>query len=60
LQLVSNVGAEISFVLPQENVAAFPNFFRELDREKSSMGVVSYGISVTTMEDVFLKVCGSY
>ena len=34
----------------------FPDLLRELDREKATLGVRSYGLSVTTMEEVFLNV----
>ena len=34
----------------------FPALLRELDSEKGALGVRSYGLSVTTMEEVFLNV----
>eukprot|EP01063_Lacrimia_lanifica_P008338 TRINITY_DN153_c1_g2_i1.p1 TRINITY_DN153_c1_g2~~TRINITY_DN153_c1_g2_i1.p1 ORF type:complete len:2021 (+),score=692.58 TRINITY_DN153_c1_g2_i1:98-6160(+) len=34
----------------------FPDLFDELDRSKKSLGVEGYGISVTTLEEVFLKI----
>ena len=34
----------------------FPDLLRELDRDRTTLGVRSYGLSVTTMEEVFLNV----
>jgi ATP-binding cassette subfamily A (ABC1) protein 3 len=38
------------------NKAVFSNLFDELDDNKQQFGIDSYGIAITTMEDVFLKV----
>ena len=53
---VSNVGAELAFVLEKSNLPRFPQLFHELDARIGTQGLTSYGISVTTMEDVFLRV----
>ncbi|XP_048321587.1 ABC transporter A family member 1 isoform X2 [Ziziphus jujuba] len=68
---VSEVGTEISFKLPLASSSSFESMFREiescmrrsvpnsiLDDEKDSIGIESYGISVTTLEEVFLRVAG--
>lgn len=34
----------------------FKNFFTEFDNDLDGLGIRSYGISVTTLEEVFLKV----
>ncbi|CAM9287239.1 unnamed protein product [Heterosigma akashiwo] len=54
--LLSNVGAEISFQLPTDASAAFKPLLNHLDRELAGLGVEAYGISVTTLEEVFLRV----
>lgn len=56
MQCVSDVGAELSFVLPYAELKAFPRLFETLDVRMSRIGITSYGVSVTTLEDVFLKV----
>ena len=56
---VSNVGAELAYVLEKGNLPRFPQLFEDLDLHMGALGVTSYGISVTTMEDVFLRVCSS-
>ncbi|XP_036597535.1 ATP-binding cassette sub-family A member 3-like [Trichosurus vulpecula] len=52
----SNVGAELSFILPKENAERFEQLFTELEQNQQKLGISSYGTSVTTMEEVFLKV----
>ncbi|GLE03144.1 hypothetical protein PINS_up012023 [Pythium insidiosum] len=54
--LLSNVGAEIAFQLPLDASAEFPQLFEDLDSSLEKVGILSYGISVTTMEEVFIKV----
>ncbi|XP_027350044.1 ABC transporter A family member 1 [Abrus precatorius] len=70
---VSEVGTEISFRLPVASSSAFERMFREIEgcmkkpvsnmelsgvSDKDSFGIESYGISVTTLEEVFLRVAG--
>ncbi|XP_078008637.1 phospholipid-transporting ATPase ABCA3-like [Phascolarctos cinereus] len=52
----SNVGAELSFILPKESSYKFEYLFTELEEKQTELGIASYGASVTTMEEVFLKV----
>lgn len=53
---VTDVGAEVSYVLPSSSTHAFPELFDQLEAEKNALGIVSFGVSVTTMEEVFMKV----
>jgi len=67
------VGTEISFRLPMASSSAFESMFREIEGcmkkpvsnmelscngNKDNLGIESYGISVTTLEEVFLRVAG--
>eukprot|EP01135_Chromosphaera_perkinsii_P005752 Nk52_evm52s359 gene=Nk52_evmTU52s359 len=54
--LVSDVGAELTFILPSSNSKKFAGLFQELEETSADLGIQSYGISVTTLEEVFLKV----
>ncbi|XP_053160071.1 ABC-type organic anion transporter ABCA8-like isoform X3 [Hemicordylus capensis] len=45
---------ELSYILPLENVNKFPDLFRDVDQQ-TDQGIVNYGVTVTTLEDVFLK-----
>ena len=59
-KLKTNVGTEISFSLESENnttdSSQLPSFFKELETNKQKLGIESFGLSITTMEEVFLKV----
>uniref|UniRef100_A0A8C8RLL9 ABC transporter domain-containing protein n=1 Tax=Pelusios castaneus TaxID=367368 RepID=A0A8C8RLL9_9SAUR len=48
---------ELSYTLPLENVDKFPALFCGLDSH-SDWGIINYGVSMTTLEDVFLKLEG--
>jgi ATP-binding cassette subfamily A (ABC1) protein 3 len=54
--LLSNAAGEISFRLPFSQAKNFPALFRQLDERMAEWGMESYGISVTTLEEVFLRV----
>ncbi|XP_066192370.1 phospholipid-transporting ATPase ABCA7 [Sylvia atricapilla] len=57
-RLVEDIGHEVLFVLPYSGArdGAFGELFRELDAHLGELGVSSYGISDTTLEEIFLKV----
>ena len=55
-QLLSDVGSELSFQLPLGASPSFPELFSRLEAESKTLGVETYGISVTTLEEVFMKV----
>ncbi|OWZ10303.1 ABC transporter [Phytophthora megakarya] len=55
-QLLSNVGSEIAFQLPLHSSSSFATMFAEMDRQLKTLGLLSYGVSVTTLEEVFIKV----
>ncbi|XP_058537073.1 phospholipid-transporting ATPase ABCA3-like [Ochotona princeps] len=52
----SNVGTELSFILPQEYIYRFEALFTNLERKQAELGIASFGVSITTMEEVFLRV----
>ena len=54
--ILSNVSAELGIQLPVSTTPKFSGLFQELDSLKESLGVSGYGISITTLEEVFLKV----
>ncbi|XP_061740845.1 phospholipid-transporting ATPase ABCA3 [Nerophis ophidion] len=52
----SSAGAELSYILPKESTNRFELLFAELEMNREELGIASYGASVTTMEEVFLRV----
>ncbi|TDH71046.1 hypothetical protein CCR75_004636 [Bremia lactucae] len=55
-QLLSSVGSELAFQLPLASSSTFASLFSDLDVELNNLGLLSYGVSVTTLEEVFIKV----
>lgn len=47
-----NVGAELTYLLPSDKSHLFQQVFEELEQNRQSLGISSYGASVTTMEEV--------
>lgn len=48
--LLSDVSSEITMQLPMDEVKKFPALFNEIDSKKDSLGLTTYGISITTLE----------
>lgn len=55
-KVTSDVGAELAVMLPSEGSGKFAGLFKELDGKIQSAGFASYGISCTTLEEVFLSI----
>lgn len=53
---LSDVGAEQSFRLPFSAAESFVPLFSALDEKKQALNIAEYGISVTTLEEVFIRV----
>ncbi len=53
--LESDASGEIVVNLPDTQMQRFAQLFETLEREKERLDVLNFGLSVTTMEDVFLK-----
>ncbi|CAL8072882.1 unnamed protein product [Orchesella dallaii] len=56
VEIEQNIGAELSYSLPDEKSYVFPIMFKELEDRKEDLGIASYGCSITQMEEVFMKV----
>ncbi|KAI6240849.1 ATP-binding cassette sub-family A member 3 [Aphelenchoides fujianensis] len=52
----SVVGTEAIFLLPEEERPKFSQLFTRLEAQQKQLGITSFGVSVTTMEEVFLRV----
>lgn len=56
VEIDQDIGAELSYSLADEKSALFPEMFEELESRKTELGIASYGASITTMEEVFIRV----
>ncbi|DBA00014.1 TPA: hypothetical protein N0F65_002017 [Lagenidium giganteum] len=59
-KLATDVGTELTFQLPFEASSRFPKLFEALDAQQQALGIESYAISVTTLEEIFLKVAETH
>lgn len=54
-RVTSSIAGEVIFQMPLSNVPLFAGLFRELKATAEGLGVGSYGISLTTLEQVFIS-----
>jgi ATP-binding cassette, subfamily A (ABC1), member 3 len=52
----SEIQSEITVTIPNEYAHKFSQFFEGFDNSLKQLGISSYGISLSTLEEVFLKV----
>uniref|UniRef100_A0AAR2L9H2 P-type phospholipid transporter n=1 Tax=Pygocentrus nattereri TaxID=42514 RepID=A0AAR2L9H2_PYGNA len=57
-RMVEDLGHEITYILPYESAkdGAFVELFHDLDDHLADLSISSYGVSDTTLEEIFLKV----
>ena len=55
-ELVNNIAGEMAYQLPTQSSPHFADLFDTFDAHMQQWAIQSYGISVTTLEQVFLKV----
>lgn len=51
-----NIGSELSYLLTEDRSSVFEAMLSKLEENKKKLGLLSYGVSLTTMEEVFMKV----
>lgn len=50
------MSTEISYQLPIAVSSRFKDFFTALDKDLPKLGLSSYGVGITTLEEVFLRI----
>jgi ATP-binding cassette subfamily A (ABC1) protein 3 len=56
VKIETDIGTELTYVLNESYVSVFQKMFEELEEGSQELGISSYGVSLTTMEEVFLKI----
>uniref|UniRef100_A0A8C5V606 ATP binding cassette subfamily A member 9 n=1 Tax=Microcebus murinus TaxID=30608 RepID=A0A8C5V606_MICMU len=56
-RLTAQTEEKLVYVLPLERTNKFPDLYRDLDK-CSNQGIENYGVSITTLNEVFLKLEG--
>ena len=54
-EVKSNGSGEMIFSLPAQDRKVFGKLFEALEKNKIKMDIGNFGLSITTMEDVFLR-----
>ncbi|XP_023820616.1 retinal-specific ATP-binding cassette transporter isoform X2 [Oryzias latipes] len=57
-KLIESIGQELTYLLPNKGFKhrAYASLFRELEDTLADMGLSSFGVSDTSLEEIFLKV----
>ena len=50
------MSTEITYAIPVSAAQKFKSFFQQLDKDLPKLAIHSYGVSITTLEDVFLTI----
>ena len=59
-QLLEHIGNELTYILPTGNsIKDFETLFRALDNKMTQLQIRTYGLSDTTLEEIFLKVASN-
>ncbi|XP_044745815.1 phospholipid-transporting ATPase ABCA3-like [Coccinella septempunctata] len=56
IEIESNAGTELTYLLPENYSPKFTHLLAELENNSEELGIRSFGISLTDLEEVFMKV----
>lgn len=56
IEIESDIGTELSYQLPESEVGSFEQMFIDLENHRDELHLGGYGVSLTTLEEVFLKI----
>jgi ATP-binding cassette, subfamily A (ABC1), member 3 len=54
--VISNAGTELSLRLPKDGTDQFPKMFAQIEYSFERLGIKSYGIETSTLEEVFMRI----
>ena len=55
IKVQNDIGTELSYLLSEENISVFQPMLQDLEEHSEQIKIDSYGIGITSMEEVFLK-----
>ena len=55
IQIETNIGSELTYILNDSYVDKFRTIFADLEEKSDALKISSFGVSLTTLEEVFLK-----
>jgi len=51
----TNIGSDLTILIPKEYKKKISKVLIKIEKNKEDLGVVNFGISTSTLEEVFLK-----
>lgn len=55
IQIETNIGSELTYILKESYIKLFKTIFADLETKSNELKISSFGVSLTTLEEVFLK-----
>ena len=55
IQIETNIGSELTYILNENYIGQFKIIFADLETKSVDLKISSFGVSLTTLEEVFLK-----
>ncbi|XP_075680863.1 phospholipid-transporting ATPase ABCA3-like isoform X2 [Dermatophagoides pteronyssinus] len=55
-KILTSIGREVTFSLPENEAFKFESLFATIEQNMTKLGIMNFGISMTTLEEVFLRV----
>lgn len=55
IRVETDIGTELSYLLDEQHISVFQSMLQTLEKNSDELNIESYGISLTTLEEVFLK-----
>ena len=55
IEVETSIGSELTYVLKEDHVSKFKTIFADLETKSEELKISSFGVSLTTLEEVFLK-----
>jgi len=54
--MMQDLPTEVHYQIPDRASSKFKDFFNTLDKSLAKLNIGSYGLTVTTLEQIFLKI----
>lgn len=56
IRIETDIGSELTYLLKESYIPQFKELFEDFENNSTELGISSFGVTLTTLEEVFLKV----
>lgn len=56
IHIETDIGSELTYLLKENYISSFKNVLEDFENNSKDLGISSFGVTLTTLEEVFLKV----